>query len=261
MHHFLEQTLQKNQSTKKKRENTVVIVYTIFLLLLTLGMVYLVSVLVVEGFFDFFCFAVLLGICVLFQFVHQWFKRSQRYQVSDFPLSWQELLYITLVLPLILCVPVVLLVVARWICGGNEFYAVWLWLLMIMLSVSLLMGGVVMGALIIFGDMPNRMERERQEKIMGRVRELCFSQWLEKLSVVKTKKELWKMLDAAWDPEEKPMVHVGALSTFYRTYRNLPLEETIQRAAGDYFTFHNLPLISKIVGVEIVPGEVGGREK
>ena len=228
-------------------------------------MVYFISVLVLESFFDIRCFAVLLGVCVLFQFVHQWFKRDQRYYVSDFPLSWQELLYVALVLPLILCVPVALLVVARWICGGNGSCVIGLWFLMIILlmikpSVYLLAGGVFIGAHIIFNDMPDRMERKRQERIMERVRGLCFSRWLEKLSVAKTKKELWKMLDAAWDPEESPMVHVGALSTFYRTYRNLPLVETIQRAAEDYFTFHNLPLISKIVGIEIDPGQVTGKE-
>ena len=69
------------------------------------------------------------------------------------------------------------------------------------------------------------------------------------------------MLDEAWDPKESPMVHIGALSTFYRTYRNRPLKETIHRAAEDYFTFHNLPLISKTVGIEIDPGQVTGKEE
>jgi len=256
LYNFLGKTLQKSQSTKKKRENTVVIIYTIFLLFLTFGMVYFGSVLVSNGFFDICCFAVLLGVCVLFQFVHQWFKRNQRYHVSDFPLSWQELLYIALVLPAILYVPVVFLVAARWICGGNEFCAVWVWMLMTIPSVSLLGMAVVMGALIIFGDMPDRMERERQEKIMERVRELYFSRWLEKLSVAKTKKELWEMLDGTWDPEESPMIHVGALSTFYKRYRGLSLEETVRQAAEDYFIYSNLELISRIIGEEISPGDI-----
>ena len=216
----------------------------------------------VDGFFDICCFAILLVVCVLFQFTHQRFKKNQRYQVGGFPsLSWSQLLYILLLIPLIFGMPFVMLMVAQALCGGDEFCEVLTFLLLGVPTIILLLIGWLLVPLFILYWWPDMKKRKSQRKIMVPVREGYFSQWLEKLSVAKTKKELWEMLDEAWDPKESPMVHIGALSTFYRTYRNRPLKETIHRAAEDYFTFHNLPLISKTVGIEIDPGQVTGKEE
>ncbi len=224
------------------------------MLLLTFLSLYLVYRLILSRAFDpcydTFCFFFLFLLFLLFYVIHHRFKSNPYNKIADFPLALPELIYaifLGLFFPFLIFVLLPALLVK--IFGEFGTLALVVWIFLLFPAVFLFLVGGTASALVIFEEIPARREQRKKRKIMEKVKSKYFAQWKEKLSVAKTKKELWSILDDSG-------VYAGALSTFYKKYSRLPLEETIARAAEDYFVYRNLEAISTLVGVEINPEDL-----